>query len=438
MDRSRRGLLMATTAAVAGIAGCAGANRSGSTSTSTATISTDSAPPNPGTDYAYTHLQASGNRVLNGAGDIARTDPVDIAVDGTPAWLLAFPPGAGSEGDGQASLWTIVTEAGRATTHRVAAGSTEQVAAHDTAWSPPVGALAEGTVGLVDPPADCSERTHPVPVDDGWLYVTADGDAVIRRETGTARFEVAAPDDVRIVALGDDRYALYGRKTGRYTHGALGDTVEGSSLVVIDAGDERVETETRLDARTVFEGLSPIVADLDGDGTNELVTTVADSSQGARIRVYGTDGTEVATGPVYGPGWRHQLCVAPFAPDGTPELAVVRKPHVDRTVEFYRLDGGELTVTATHEGFASHTYASRNLDGGLAADLDSDGTPELLVPTTDRETLAAVPRTSDGAETAWDLSLAGALATNVAGVALDDGRVAVGAGTLDGVRIWQG
>lgn len=427
---------MATTAAVAGIAGCAGANRSGSTST--ATISTDLAPPNPGTEYAYTHLRASGNRILNGAGDVEATDPVDIAVEGTPAWLLAFPDDGDAGGETAGSLWTVVTSDGRATTHRAADGSSEQVAAHDTPWSPPLGVLADGTVGLVDPPADCSERTHPVPVDDGWMYVTSDGDAVIRRGTGTTRFEVAAPDDVRIVALGEDRYALYGRKTGRYTHGALGDTVEGSSLVVIDAADERVETETRLDARTVFEGLSPMVADLDGDGANELVTTVADSSQGARIRLYGTDGTEVATGPVYGPGWRHQLCVAPFAPDGTPELAVVRKPHVDRTVEFYRLDGEDLTVTATHEGFASHTYASRNLDGGLAADLDADGRPELLVPTTDRGTLAAVRRTADGAETAWQLSLDGTLATNVAGVALGDGRVAVGAGTPDGVRIWQG
>lgn len=427
---------MATTAAVVGIAGCGESGGSGSTTTSTAP--TESAPPNPGADYAYTHLQPSANRVLNGEGGASRAEPVDIAVDGTPAWLLAFPDGADSERDGHGSLWTVVTSDGRATTYRVADGGSERVAAHDDAWSPPLGALADGTVGLVDPPADCSERTHPVPVDGGWLYVTSDGDAAIRRETGTTRFEVAAPDDVRIVALGDDRYALYGRKTGRYTHGALGDTVEGSSLVVIDAGDERIETETRLDAPTVFEGLSPMVADLDGDGATDLVTTVADSSQGARIRIYGSDGTEVATGPVYGPGWRHQLCVAPFAPDGTSELAVVRKPHVDRTVEFYRLDGNELTVTATHEGFASHTYASRNLDGGLAADLDADGRPELLVPTTGRERLAAVRRTPDGAETAWGLSLDAALATNVAGVALGDGRLAVGAGTPDGVRIWQG
>ena len=129
---------------------------------------------------------------------------------------------------------------------------------------------------------------------------------------------------------------------------------------------------------------------------------------------------------------------APFAPDGTAELAVVRKPHVDRTVEFYRLDGGDLPVTATLSGFASHTYGSRTLDGGLAADFDGDGRTELLVPRTDRRRLAAVRRTGDGAERAWSLPVGGRLTTNLTGVALADGRIAVGAGGDGAVQVWQG
>jgi hypothetical protein len=74
----------------------------------------------------------------------------------------------------------------------------------------------------------------------------------------------------------------------------------------------------------------------------------------------------------------------------------------------------------------------------VAADLDGDGAVEALVPTTARESLAAVRRTADGATVAWRLPLGGRLATNVTGVALPDGRVAVGAGTADGVRVWQG
>jgi hypothetical protein len=378
--------------------------------------------------YAYTHVRASGNRVLDGSGSVDAASPVTVSADGTPAWLLAFAAESGSR-------WTVVTTDGQATTHRVHDGASERVADHGTVPMPPLGYAGEGGVGVASVPDDGAGQTHPVPLDDGWLSVASNGDAVIWRGEETTRLAVDAPADARIVALGADRYALYGAKTDRYRHGALGDTTEGGSLVVVDAASEHVATEVILDD-PVFEGLSPLVADLDDDGNDELVTTVSDSVDGARVRVYGTDGEAVATGPIYGSGWRHQLCVAPFAPDGTAELAVVRKPHVDRTLEFYRLDS-ELTVTATHEGYASHTYGSRNLDGALAADLDGDGTIELLVPTTDRTTLDAVRRTDGGAETAWSLSLDEPLSTNVTGVKLGDGRLAVGAGTDEGVRVWQ-
>ena len=393
---------------------------------------TGSAPERPpDAAYAYTHVRPGGNRRLAAGGAVADATPVEIPVDGRPAWLLA------SDG-GTASHWTVVRGDDTAVTYRVADGAAETLAEHGAAASPPVGYAAGGSVGLLEAPRDIGEGSRPTPLADGLLYVAVDGDVVLWRGDTTARLDVEAPADARPVALRDDRYLVYGRRTDRYRHGALGDGTEPSSLVVVDTAGERIAAETRLDAPLVFEGLAPLVADLDGDGVPEVVTTVADSDNGARLRVHRPDGTTVATGPVYGPGWRHQLCVAPFAPGGRPELAAVRKPHVDRTVEFYRLEGGGLSVVATLSGFASHTYGSRNLDGGLAADLDADGRPELLVPTTDRRTLAAVRRTETGATTAWSLPLDGELETNLTGVALGDGRVAVGAGTADGVRVWQG
>jgi len=413
---------------MAGLAGCAGSSGPTTPEGPTATPM----PPPTGATYAFTHLRADGNRIVDGTGAIDDARPVDIAVDGRPAWLLAFP------GSGATSYWTVVRADGRATTHRVGDGTSETVTAHGRVSTPPLAYAADGAVGVVDAPADCAEHTHPVAVDGGLLYVATNGDAVVRGDGATTRLDAAAPTDCRPVRIDGDRYALYGGRTTRYGHGALGDTVEGSRLLVVDAAAGRVDADVPLDAPTAFEGLSPLAADLDGDGDVEVVTTVADAADGARIRAYAADGTELATGPVYGPGWRHQLCVAPFGPDGRRELAVVRKPHVDRTLEFYRLDDDGLTVTATHDGYASHTYGSRNVDGGLAADLDGDGRWELLLPTTRRRRLAAVRRTDRGAERAWTLPLGGELVTNVAGVGLDDGRLAVGAGTAGRVRIWQG
>jgi hypothetical protein len=418
-------------AAMTGLAGCVGSSTPSTPSSPEGPTGPPTRPP-PGARYAFTHLRPGGNRVLGGAGAVDDARPVDVAVDGRPAWLLPF---RGSE---TTSYWTVVTAGGRATTHRVADGTSDVVAAHGRVPTPPLAYAADGAFGLVDTPADCAAHTHPVVVDGGLLYVATNGDVVVRREGVETRLDARAPADARPVRIGGDRYALYGGRTTRYAHGALGDTVEGSRLLLVDAARGRIDADVALDAPTVFEGLSPLVADLDGDGDAEVVTTVAASAVGARIRAYGTDGTELATGPVYGPGWRHQLCVAPFGPDGRPELAAVRKPHVDRTLEFYRLDGSGLTVTATHEGYASHTYGSRILDGGLAADLDGDGRPELLVPTAGRRMLAAVRRTARGADRAWSLPLGGDLVTNVAGVGLGDGHLAVGAGTADGVRIWQG
>lgn len=432
MAWSRRRLLALSTA---GLAGCTSAP---DPETPTGTPGT---PPR-GAAYAYTHLRASGNRVVRGnpaadedraaetGGSLEGSSPVEVPTDGRPAWLLAF-------GGESASRWTVVSADGTATTYRVAGGTAEAVVDHGAVSTPPLGYVGNGDVGLRTFPDDVAAHSHPVPLEDGSLYLDDDGEVAIRRNGTTERLAVAAPSDARVVAVGDGRYALYGGRTDRYRHGALGDDVEGASLVVVDAAREERETVVELEAPAVFEGLSPLVADLDADGTPELVTTVSDSGDGARIRVYGTDGTELATGPIHGSGWRHQLCVAPFGPDGRPELGVVRKPHVERVLEFYRLEGNELSVTTTRQGYASHTYGSRNLDGALAGDLDGDGRPELLVPTTDRTTLVAVRRTADGTEMATSLSLDGALETNLAGTALGNGGVAVGAGTAEGVRVWQ-
>jgi len=426
MPLSRRRLLGVLGSAATATAGCLGTDESAAPSGPSG-----SPPARPATaTAAYTHLQASGNRLLAGTGNVADASPVEIDVDGRPAWLLAT--------DKTGSYWTIVTSDGVATTHRLSGGDSELVVDHGTIQLPPVGYRTTGPPELIARPADCADHTHPVPIDGGLCYVATNGDVVLWRDASPTRLAVAAPVDARLVAVDDSRLAVYGAKTDRYRHGALGDQTEAGSLAVIDTAAEGVITTVELDAPTVFEGVSPLVADLDGDGETELVTTVADSTDGARIRVYDTGGSEVATGPIYGSGWRHQLCVASFAPDGTRELAVVRKPHVDRTVEFYRLRDDELSVVATREGYSSHTYGSRNLDGGLAGDLDGDGQPELLVPTTDRWTIDALRRTDDGITLAWSFDLDGPLTTNLTGVSLTEGRAAVGAGTADHVRVWQG
>lgn len=391
-----------------------------------------SIPPTEPTagSYWYPQTQATGNRALDGAGNVRDATPVTLPVE-SPAWLVALPAPEGSD-------WVVVSDDGAATRYRVARGeATEEESYGPLAGRVPVVRRTDEGVDLVRPPASVASSAPPAFADEGRtrLALGTDGDLLVTGDGRDERADVAALPDGRIVRVSEDRYALLGDRTDRYRHGALGDNIEGGSLVVVDS-DGRVQVRRAVGPPAVVEAQAPLAGDLDGDGQRELLVPVSDGADGARIVAFAPDGTRLATGPIHGSGWRHPLAVAPLGPDGEPELAVVRKPHVEHVLEFYRLDGS-LTVEATLPGFRTHTYGSRNLDGALAADLDADGAVEVLVPTTSRTDLAAVRRSADGAEVAWRLSLDGGLRTNVTGVTLEEG-VAVGAGTSDGVRVWQG
>ncbi len=423
--RTRRGVLGALGVA---LAGCA--SRSGGADSDTTVPETDTTTPTAASHW-YPHPQPSGNRTLDGAGNLRDADPVTIPI-GDPAWLVAVPAQQGSD-------WVVVSDDGGATRYRVVGGEVVDQETYDPfARGVPVVRRADGSVTLVRPPASVSPMAPPTFADGGRTRLApgTDGTLLVTRGT-TERVDVGALADGRVVRVSEDRYALLGDRTDRYRHRALGDAFEGGSIVVVDARGT-VETRRTVDPPAVIEAQAPLAADLDGDGRRELLVSVSDSADGARIAAFAPGGSRLATGPVHGSGWRHPLAVAPLGPGGDPELAVVRKPHVEHVLEFYRFDGTELSVRTTLRGFRSHTYGSRTLDGALAADFDGDGTAELLVPTTGRAELAAVSRTADGAAVDWRLPLDGTLRTNLAGTADGGGGVAVGAGTADGLRVWQG
>jgi len=425
-------MLTASTGVLLWLAGCGGR---GSDPTPTAESNSTPATDIPSGPYWYTHPQSTGNRFISGAADLRNTEPVRVAIDGRLVWLVAHPAPRGS-------YWTVVTAEGAATRVQVYDGaiSDETRLQHQVPGRPPVVADGDAEPELLDHPSIMSQNAGQMMTSGEGisrrLFVAANGDLVVDGDD-RSRLPIDAPPDVRPAALGDGTYVVYGDVTDRYGHGALGDTLEPSALVVVDPMGPEVVARTVLDAPLVFEGLQPLVADLDGDGEPEIVTTIADSENGARIAIYSPAGERIATGPVYGPGWRHQLAVAPFCPDGATELAAVLKPHVTHTLEYYRLEDGDLSVRATVDGVSSHTYGSRNLGGAVAADLDTDGTVELLVPTTDRRRLMAVSRTSSDARIQWEWELGGPLTSNLTGVGLADGGIAVGAATTDELLVWS-
>jgi hypothetical protein len=228
--------------------------------------------------------------------------------------------------------------------------------------------------------------------------------------------------------------------TTHYDHGVLGDAVEASSISLVETVPApRVARRIELPSPRVVEGISPIWADLSGDGQREIIVTLSDLEQGAQIVVFSEAGEQLAAGPAIGRGyrWRHQLVVAPFGPDGELELADVLTPHIGGVVEFYQLAGDELEIVAQVPGYSSHVLGSRNLDMAVAGDFDGDGQIELLLPDQARTSLAAIRRQPGGAEVAWTVPIGDKGSTNLATVLFPDCTLAVGAGHEGNqLRLW--
>ena len=409
-----------------------------------------------------THAQTSGNRLIDGAGtfpDVTRIDrPTTITA---PQFLIAVPDVHEDDaqfmlsGDDQMQIFSL--------------NDTSNLQAIDHAFVDalprPVFAVTRRTDHTYDLLFNTrptwtdfrpAAHTHlfPLPAadngDDRYLAIADNGDLVYTRvpASGTRlenRRALMIQPDARIVQSRQGLFAVYTRATDqRYVHGIMGDRLEGAGLVVFAVNDDDLQiiTQINLPGDAVYEGLSPLWADIDDDGRDDLVTTISQSRLGSRLRAYLlTDGgtTIEIDGPAIGQAnrWQHQLAHAPFSPDGTPELVEVLTPHIGGVVRFYRFTGTCLAIVAQVRGYTSHVIGSRNLDLAVAGDFNGDGTPEIVLPAQRRDTIAGIQRTTNGAEVVWELPLGGTLATNLAAVRLESG-LALAVATTDGhLRVWR-
>ena len=177
-----------------------------------------------------------------------------------------------------------------------------------------------------------------------------------------------------------------------------------------------------------------------GDDMLEIIVTVSDRDMGAGIVIFSESGERLAEGPQMGQPfrWRHQIAFAPTGPRGEAELIVVRTPHIGGVIEYYRFEDGELGLVAEYSGITSHSIGSRNLDMAAVGDFDGDGTYEVLLPNPGLTELVAIRRSQSGADQIWSLPLGGVMRTNISGVSLPDGQLALAVGRSDGIlRIWM-
>ena len=249
--------------------------------------------------------------------------------------------------------------------------------------------------------------------------------------------ENALPDGRVATGTHDIARVWLSEPTTRYDHGILGDAIESGALT-IETRAGKLQT-IRLKDDAVFEDLEPRIADLNGDGHDEVIVVKSYLKRGSALAVIGLRKGRyeivAETPPLGGPHrWLNPAGIADFAGDGNLDIAVVRQPHVIGEIELWSYADGKLRKTASMPGFANHIAGTRALAMSVTADFDGDGKADLALPSLDRMHLRIVSFAPTAREIA-SVALPGKVKTNLAAVAKVSGPPLIAAGLADGTLV---
>jgi hypothetical protein len=283
----------------------------------------------------FTYSQPSGNRYLAGRGGLpAPPLRIDVSVIDSPVWLnAAVHPDGGV-------VWVVTGIDGKSVGYRIGPNGASVELPVD---------FSSGNFSLVPPVLvvgnDGQLRLTTTREVDGLATLLPEGHVEFGEgEAGTGDLRIGRGDSSSIISLknapdvtfmiGDDSTIYsYADAIERYPHGAIGDTNEWGGMWVIPTVDGAEATHPLLEETDVFEGLYPILADIDQDGDQEIIGTVSNQAKGAMLIVMKRVDSVIQVVGVSDPvgtgfRWTHQVAVAPFGPGGAIELATIRTPHI--------------------------------------------------------------------------------------------------------------
>lgn len=194
------------------------------------------------------------------------------------------------------------------------------------------------------------------------------------------------PDSQAAQGRNDVAWAWLGSPTSRYPHTALGAPVHAGSLHALVATPSGVQRELAysLPLHRVFEDRVPRLADLDGDGRDEIIVIEADAIRGAALVVFGVRAqalTELARGPYVGApfSWLNPVGVADFDGDGRLDIASVTTPHIGGVLTLHHFRPPRLEPYAKALDVSNHRMGA--LEQRLAAIVElPDHRPTIIVP----------------------------------------------------------
>ncbi len=214
--------------------------------------------------------------------------------------------------------------------------------------------------------------------------------------------------------------------TSRYPHGALGDDIEGGALMAYasSAMNDCGTLYVMLDPAHVFEDEAPRLADMNGDGTLEIIVVRSHETQGAQLTVYDDAGDGsmlqmVAATPYIGQRnrWLAPIGAADLDGDGMMEIAYIDRPHLARILRVWRYvpnpDGRpELIEIASAPGLTNHELGWPGIPGGIR---DCGDGPEMITANADWTAVMATRLLRDGTLESRSLGrwTAGALDANL-------------------------
>ena len=198
--------------------------------------------------------------------------------------------------------------------------------------------------------------------------------------------------------------AWWGPADRVHGHDALGTgSYPGRVHGTVREGAREYEVALELPPDAAFEDGLLRLADLDADGSPELVLVTASRTAGAAIVVLGLerrgDGdamlVEQARSPAVGRGrWLNPVGMADFDGDGRQEVVAVATPHIGGVLTLYRVQPPHLVPIASERNVSNHAYGEREQQ--LAAVLTRQGRPVVAIPDQGRRRLRFLAPTSHG------------------------------------------